>query len=345
MRRKKQKNDRLINIGLIIGSLLVFITLGELFLRLTGLETTEVKGPPIYQKNEDPRIGYELKPNISEKAFRSTITTNELGFRGPELKEEKPVIAVLGDSITFGYGVEDDESFPAKLQEQFPEYEIVNMGVPGYNMDQEVAVYETKAVSLDPTAAMLLFYFNDLNNDPPSILDETGVLRPFDWTPEQNKCTKQTVGALSFIPGSCWLNTHSTIFIKLKKIANLIASSRNIAREKETSQEEPARDAFDLAVVNEYEKKLDRLVELMPAKMPRVFVIVPDFSRHPVILPQLIRIAKERGFLVVDLYEVFGTEGKTLGWDAHPHPDMLKQAAEYVAEVMKAKNILSEESE
>src|SRR3989338_8286393 len=79
-------------------------------------------------------ISYQLKSNISKSAFRNTVTTNSLGFRSPEPDSAKPMIALVGDSITFGYGVADDETLAANLQKLLPGYDIQNAGVPGYNI-------------------------------------------------------------------------------------------------------------------------------------------------------------------------------------------------------------------
>jgi hypothetical protein len=39
---------------------------------------------------------------------------------------------VFGDSITYGWSVNDEEAYPWLLREKFPDYEVVNFGVSGY---------------------------------------------------------------------------------------------------------------------------------------------------------------------------------------------------------------------
>jgi hypothetical protein len=44
---------------------------------------------------------------------------------------------MLGDSVTFGYGVDQTQSFPAELERllnQSGKYEVINAGVPGYSL-------------------------------------------------------------------------------------------------------------------------------------------------------------------------------------------------------------------
>ena len=56
-------------------------------------------------------------------------------FPEPVYSKEKAVVLAFGDSLTAGYGVEDEESYPSKLQEKissagFP-HKVVNAGVSG----------------------------------------------------------------------------------------------------------------------------------------------------------------------------------------------------------------------
>ena len=59
-------------------------------------------------------------------------STNTMGFRSPELAEpkSKPRILCIGDSVTFGWGVDDSETYPALLQKRLPNTEVINVGVP-----------------------------------------------------------------------------------------------------------------------------------------------------------------------------------------------------------------------
>ena len=56
-------------------------------------------------------------------------------FPVPVLSKEKPVILALGDSLTVGFGVKEEESYPAKLQLKiasagFP-HKVINDGGRG----------------------------------------------------------------------------------------------------------------------------------------------------------------------------------------------------------------------
>src|SRR3990167_8578925 len=102
--------ERIINLSLLFATILFFFGGIEVTLRVTGMVSVKPNPPKIYQNSTNPEISYELKPNISERAYRSIVTTNSLGFRSPEIDPNKPLLAFLGDSITFGYGLNDDET-------------------------------------------------------------------------------------------------------------------------------------------------------------------------------------------------------------------------------------------
>jgi lysophospholipase L1-like esterase len=70
--------------------------------------------------------------------FSLTVESNSLGFRDREFDLRKPArlrILAIGDSFTFGWGVEANQSWPkvleAKLRESGHDLEIANLGKPG----------------------------------------------------------------------------------------------------------------------------------------------------------------------------------------------------------------------
>ncbi|MFT7664936.1 MAG: hypothetical protein ACI87A_003170, partial [Planctomycetota bacterium] len=122
----------------------------------------------------DDRIVYELRAGLKDVKFEGAmLRTNQLGFRGSEIEEEKHNdtirIVGIGDSVMFGWGVEEPQTFLAlleqKLNEQFPErsWEVINTAVPGYNTVIEVATLATKALQLEPDLVLIGFVGNDLD--------------------------------------------------------------------------------------------------------------------------------------------------------------------------------------
>ncbi|MBL4771541.1 MAG: hypothetical protein JKY61_10460, partial [Planctomycetes bacterium] len=83
------------------------------------------------------------------------MRTNSQRFRGPEVSLEKPAgvtrVVCLGDSHTWGDGVDASETWPAQLQERAGEdVQVMNCGVTGYDTLQEALWYERYVEAFDP---------------------------------------------------------------------------------------------------------------------------------------------------------------------------------------------------
>ena len=338
------------NGGLLIGSIVFFTLTIEFGLRLTGLQTVKPRPPQIYLSSKNPSISYTLKPNINTKAFRSTVTTDENGFRvnetssfhsAPENVEEiekqkigKPNIAVLGDSITFGYGVENYQTLPARLEELIPDYHFINTGVPGYFLSQEIALYNKITRKMDPEALILVFYWNDLNDFNPGVLDEQGILRTADWKPEDKPCDPITEGILGYIPGKCWLDTHSAFYMAFKKAVNMVHNNRILDATREEASAAELADPVDMKNLEVYIEQLTNFTETLP--IDHYFVIWPDRFVHTDSKAELIKAAKKLEYIVIDLSEIFGNSAPTLGWDTvHPNAQTIEKAAEYIRDAVE----------
>ncbi len=141
----------------------------------------------IVQPSPFPDVVYELRPNLRGKFRGQPFSTNRFGLRGPEITRDKPPgtlrIVGLGDSHMFGWGVGQDETYLALLEERFRglgiPVETLNFGVPGYNTAIETAVYERKARHFAPDLVILHFVGNDLNL--PHHLQPPRGFKPAHW--------------------------------------------------------------------------------------------------------------------------------------------------------------------
>jgi len=126
----------------------------------------------------DPEIRYVLSPNQRGWVDDGFVTTNSRGFRGREVDIPKPKgrlrIVVLGDSVAFGWGVNDADTFCSQMEQQLrahkPDVDVVNLAVPGYATRQEVALLKRNLAALQPDLVLVGFYANDL----PDTLDDKG---------------------------------------------------------------------------------------------------------------------------------------------------------------------------
>jgi len=100
------------------------------------------------------------------------VKINSLGLRNEEVlinKKNNYRILLLGDSITFGFGVDLKQTFSKILQSRFKNekqqnVEVINAGVGNYNTAQELAFYEENLMPLKPDEIILCFFINDLEN-------------------------------------------------------------------------------------------------------------------------------------------------------------------------------------
>ena len=109
----------------------------------------------------DEELGWFPIEN-SSKQFKGTrlinVYHNVNGFRdidhGPKSKKR---IAFLGDSFVWGYDVEYGERFTEYLQQRLPDWEMINMGISGYNTDQELLLIQKWFDYFNPDIVFLVF--------------------------------------------------------------------------------------------------------------------------------------------------------------------------------------------
>jgi lysophospholipase L1-like esterase len=78
-----------------------------------------------------------LTPDAEGKAFGKKVRIDQYGFRmdGTVYQRGQRSWLFLGDSVTFGVGVEDEQTFAAIIDLQTDEVNILNPSVPGYTCD------------------------------------------------------------------------------------------------------------------------------------------------------------------------------------------------------------------
>lgn len=125
----------------------------------------------------DPDLFWRLRPNLDRMPIEGTVgpypvsfavSTNDLGFRSgpiPARKGEFRVLA-LGNSCTFGVGVDDHETWPARLEEILEarlggDVLVINGSVPGYSAWQGRRFLEIRGLDLAPDLVIACFGFND----------------------------------------------------------------------------------------------------------------------------------------------------------------------------------------
>ena len=133
----------------------------------------------------DPVLVFRLPPHTQKTYQGVMISTNGLGFRDRELERKQNGelrILLLGDSITFGYGVSAEETYGRKLESILTSdlgrrVRTVNAGMGGFNTVQEAAFLEHQAAAIDPDVVSLLYLPNDIDSNDPTVQSRGGHLR------------------------------------------------------------------------------------------------------------------------------------------------------------------------
>ncbi len=105
----------------------------------------------------DDDLGWKLAPSRSSlhhsRYFDAPYAINSLGFRDrPRTKAGNPNarrILLYGDSLIFGWGLKHEERFSDLIEAGNSALEILNLGVPGYGLDQEIILHEKEGGSLN----------------------------------------------------------------------------------------------------------------------------------------------------------------------------------------------------
>jgi lysophospholipase L1-like esterase len=145
----------------------------------------------------DPDLIYRLRAESvvtwSSPEFTETSHTNALGLRGHEVAAKTPGelrVLAIGDSFTYGHGVQDDEAYPAVLETLLRargrDVEVVNAGVPGYSTDQAYTLAVRDGLALAPDLVLAGVHCSDVSdNYESSLYDVDGdrlVRRPAGQT-------------------------------------------------------------------------------------------------------------------------------------------------------------------
>lgn len=103
---------------------------------------------------------------------------DELGFRiDPDVQDPigAPGILLIGDSVTFGPGVTERETFAGRLRRAHPDRRIYNAGAIGYDVNDDAEAVTRLLPALNVRDLFVIYNLNDLSTrtteDVPNALD------------------------------------------------------------------------------------------------------------------------------------------------------------------------------
>ena len=226
---------------LIASSVFLALIFGELGLRLFSKQLpvelrsqimTDCPRCGVYH----PYIGHLHTPNdslvISGRTFSAVHNTDTYGFRNVWPWPEKAEIIVLGDSLVFGYGVEDEQAWPAILDRSRPDARVINLGLVGTGPEQYLRVFETFGIQMQPRLLLVGIY-------PGNDFWDTGLFNQWDKAGIKSNYMIWRNFDRRVQGGFNWRNPISSmksILRRTSKLYNLLLAARNAYRSKRSSE-------------------------------------------------------------------------------------------------------------
>ncbi len=137
-----------------------------------GPESDDLSLQHIIRWHRNPKIIYDLIPNLSGEFRDHWMTVNADGFRSATVpvSPEQPTFRLvgIGDSVMFGWGVGDGEDYLSLTGRKLSELakgqavDWINSAVPGYNTVNEVETLKEKLLRFKPDVVVVGYVNNDL---------------------------------------------------------------------------------------------------------------------------------------------------------------------------------------
>ena len=155
-------------IALLAAGLLIGLAVAELLARAFDPGFQVVFRESI-ASSEDPALVYELRPGARDGKHR----ISSAGLRDDETPRTKPAgmfrIAAIGDSLTHGSGGPRESAYPEQLETLLnarigsagPRFEVLNFGVPGYNIGQVARRLRVLGLGFEPDVIVYGYVLND----------------------------------------------------------------------------------------------------------------------------------------------------------------------------------------
>jgi hypothetical protein len=161
---KRKRFPRWVIVLLSILALVLILLLLEGFFRLVG-----ITNPVRYQQTVSPdlfahddTLGWVLRPNVGgrhiSQEFSVWYSINNAGQRRVPASAPygHPTIWCLGESMTFGHGLNDEDTYPNRLA-AISDTRVWNLGVQGYGTDQSLLQFRRLLRKSRPDVVILAY--------------------------------------------------------------------------------------------------------------------------------------------------------------------------------------------
>jgi lysophospholipase L1-like esterase len=160
---------------LLVASLTVGLLAGEAVVRMfyepapAEMDDFRLSKSPYYKA--DAELPWVPRNNVvgrhdRQGLFSSSFSTNSRGLRDGEHQIQKPAgterVVVLGDSFTWGWGVNDGEVYPRRMEEHLRATEVINLGVTAFALRDSIVYFKREGLQYEPDVVVVGFCLNDI---------------------------------------------------------------------------------------------------------------------------------------------------------------------------------------
>jgi lysophospholipase L1-like esterase len=335
------------SLALLVASALLTLLATEGAFRLAHVSVGTVQiNRGTVRRSANPILLYELRPGSVVRA-EVEYRINADGLRGPELPADearrRKRIAVLGDSIAFGYWVAEQDTFPRQLETLLrragTDVDVLNFGVPGYNLEQEVEALRLKALSFDPDAIVIGVCLNDLDD-----------IFSYEYGLTVNRAQRTETWAGRVADR---VLQRSVLFSWIEYRRAELETRRFFAQTKNPHGGQLYAEAVDRQKVRLVRAFREVARLLAPRRVPALVAVFPTFGNrfenypHRDLHNAVISAAEEAGLLTVDLLGCYEAYTDLRFWElrtdvVHPSPMGHRVAAHGIADALCARRVVCE---
>jgi lysophospholipase L1-like esterase len=157
----------------------------------------------------------EKKVKYITHEFNIVVSTNKFGFRGDDKFLKEKQIIVVGDSQTFGWGLNNNETWPFYLKSYLDQadknLEVYNLGVPGTHTNEHIFIAKEYINKFKPKISIIAI---GLSDDLQQILEQEILMLNKVNISKNNKSSK-----INFLKKKI-KNFYPNIYYFFKKIQN-----------------------------------------------------------------------------------------------------------------------------
>jgi len=276
----------------------------------TFMTTTKIRGLPTFSIGRD---GYQGRFSQNNGDFRTQVRINEFGLRNDEpLSAAQNRVWIVGDSMTFGWGVEREETFGAVLQ-QLSGRSTYSVASPGCNICGYHALIARMPSDLKPSGVVLGLV---LEND----------IRTYDCLAEgkaedENPAAGDDSHLSSVMQVKVWLTGHSAVYnlvtASAKRVPALTEGLITLGLvNRPHADHQVAASSPRPEEVASSANEIDLLRQRLPEGTPFVVLVAPGRAElangdpyYRLLRQKMTTALAERHIDVIDMHSTFAVAG------------------------------------